>query len=111
MSHTPDTTGLHRFPHDLGLWVAKNYRLLDALAALRDLGEEGQEALGATQTIHRVAILDLSWRLWTELTQQGGGDPEIELERVLPRILLDRVRAALWGPGPWPGCEAFSTVR
>jgi hypothetical protein len=78
--------------------IAAERPLLDALAALRCLGDEGAEAAAALGRTRRVAALRWSWELWEALAEGSGSDPEARLLDVLPVGTIDHARFALWGP-------------
>ena len=93
------------FPKALAAWLARNGDVLDSLLALRRLGAEGAEAVSAVLYVRRVVEVRASWQLWEALTEGEGDDPDTLVLRVLPVVVVDRARRALWGPS-WRGGES-----
>lgn len=86
------------FPSALANWIRTHRELIDALCALRHLGDDGREAIDAISALRRVATARDSWSLWEVLCEGDGEDPEaLLLEDVLPSE-LESARRALWGP-------------
>jgi hypothetical protein len=85
------------FPHALAQWIRADGDLLEALATVRRLGTEGDDALEALLKVRRISELKASWGLWQALAEGDGDDPEALLLRVLPLGPVEEARNALWG--------------
>ena len=85
------------FPVRLALWLAANHDLVDALIALRRLGTEGTDALDAALDVKRVAIMRLSFGLWSTFVVDDGQDPERVLAARLPQPVVNRLCHAIGG--------------
>ena len=99
-----------KFPDEVAAWIATNGDVIDALLALRDLGDEAAEAVEATGEVRRVVRLRISFELWSALCEGDGDDPEELLLERLPFHVLDRLRRAIWG-SPWDDDDAAPRLR
>lgn len=86
------------FPEVLAEWISTHEELLDALSALRRLGDCGREAVEAISRDREVAKVRESWALWEVLSEGDGDDPEVQLLRAIRPSTLEWARRAIWGP-------------
>lgn len=91
------------FSVGVAAWILRNRDLLDALRALRALGDEGADAVEAALSIRRVDQLRAGWELCVALAEGDGRSPYAELTHMLSAAVLQSTVEALWGsPGEAP---------
>jgi hypothetical protein len=86
------------FPARLATWLVVNRELVDALVALRRLGNEASAALAAALDIRRVATMRLSLGLWSAFVADEGDDAERVLTARLSLRVVDQLHEAIGDP-------------